>query len=253
MKKRFNKAWKLAILLLALISIGCEDKNELPEVIASFTQTIDVKTGTVTFINTSENATSYEWNFGDQTTSKEINPTKIFINGTHTVTLTAKNLAGTTSIFTDKFTIQVKDVIALPITFDDVQTKYEANLLNGASFRIIDNIKLSGVNANASKVGTITNNGKVFEGISFDFESAIHPDNEKIITMDFWSEIPVEVMLRLELGLVEPIESKITHSGNGWEMLTFNLGVDTTNYSRLIIFVDGPETTVGTFYIDNIK
>lgn len=43
----------------------------------------------IAFNNTSQNATSYEWNFGDGTTSNEQNPTKMFYYpGTYNVTLT---------------------------------------------------------------------------------------------------------------------------------------------------------------------
>lgn len=44
----------------------------------------------IAFNNTSENATSYQWNFGDGTTSNEQSPTKMFYYpGTYNVTLTA--------------------------------------------------------------------------------------------------------------------------------------------------------------------
>jgi len=46
----------------------------------------------IAFNNTSKNATSYEWNFGDGTTSTEQSPTKMFYYpGTYNVTLTTIN------------------------------------------------------------------------------------------------------------------------------------------------------------------
>ncbi|MDX1913268.1 MAG: PKD domain-containing protein [Saprospiraceae bacterium] len=52
---------------------------------------------TVTFTNTSQNATSYAWNFGDGNTSNEANPTHTYgAPGTYNVSLAATNNCGTT-------------------------------------------------------------------------------------------------------------------------------------------------------------
>jgi PKD repeat protein len=51
--------------------------------------------GTVSFSNSSTNATQYSWNFGDNKTSTETNPTHTYAtNGTYTVLLTALNPCG---------------------------------------------------------------------------------------------------------------------------------------------------------------
>ncbi len=50
---------------------------------------------TVAFVNASQNATSYLWNFGDGSTSTDANPTHIYAeDGTYTVILTATNACG---------------------------------------------------------------------------------------------------------------------------------------------------------------
>jgi len=65
--------------------------NTVP--VAGFTSTADLLE--VTFTNTSTNATSYEWDFGDSQTSTEENPVHTYTNdGTYTVTLTATNVCG---------------------------------------------------------------------------------------------------------------------------------------------------------------
>jgi PKD repeat protein len=58
-----------------------------------------------TFSNTSSNAASYSWNFGDNTTSTDPNPTHTYpADGVYTVILTATNPCGT-STFTQTVTI----------------------------------------------------------------------------------------------------------------------------------------------------
>ncbi|MBU3661108.1 MAG: PKD domain-containing protein [Flavobacteriales bacterium] len=55
---------------------------------------------TINFINNSSNATSYEWNFGDGSTSDLLSPSHIYNNTEigYTVTLTATNAAGCTDV-----------------------------------------------------------------------------------------------------------------------------------------------------------
>ncbi|MCL2650140.1 MAG: PKD domain-containing protein [Candidatus Azobacteroides sp.] len=62
----------------------------------------------VAFINTSVNATSYSWDFGDGASSKETNPDHTYVSeGTYTVTLIAENDANETSSATS--TIKIYD------------------------------------------------------------------------------------------------------------------------------------------------
>jgi PKD repeat protein len=68
--------------------------NTVPETFWSFDQNL----GTVTFTNTSANATSYEWTFGDGETSAEENPVHVYqSSGEFEVTMTAFNECGFTS------------------------------------------------------------------------------------------------------------------------------------------------------------
>ena len=68
--------------------------NTVPEATWTYAQNL----GTVTFANTSANAASYEWNFGDSETSTEENPVHVYqSSGEFEVTLTASNECGFTS------------------------------------------------------------------------------------------------------------------------------------------------------------
>jgi len=109
------KIFKRSALLICLLCIGlsfqsCEedDTGISTELLARFTQTINQSKGTVTFINLSENATSYTWDFGDGTSSKVINPEKTYkTSGTYDVKLTANNQNNETTIFQDIIEIEI--------------------------------------------------------------------------------------------------------------------------------------------------
>ena len=63
--------------------------------VANFTATVNAATRTVTFANTSTNAASFKWEFGDNTTSTATAAPKTYeAPGTYTVTLTAFGALG---------------------------------------------------------------------------------------------------------------------------------------------------------------
>ncbi|WP_420400202.1 PKD domain-containing protein [Flagellimonas sp.] len=254
MKQLLNKAKVLCLMILAVSYLGCEEDDEgnvLPEVLAGFTQLTTEGTGTVSFINTSENADNYEWDFGDGTTSTEIDPIKTYGTGTYTVSLTASNAAGGSDTFEDELVILVPEAVALPITFDGANVVYDASTFNGAAFEVVDNPAPGGSNDTASKVGAITNSGAAFEGFFFDLGAPIDLSTDKTIQMNFWADAAIDVLLKLEEGTGAATEVTASHGGSGWEMLSFDFTSE-DSFSRFTMFVDGPGTTAGTFYIDDI-
>lgn len=93
------------LILFAIASMtSCkDDEEEEPEVLASFTAVADGLT--VTFTNTSQNAATYLWDFGDQETSTEVNPVHTYGSlGTFTVVLKAYSPKGKLHTFTDDVT-----------------------------------------------------------------------------------------------------------------------------------------------------
>jgi PKD repeat protein len=95
------------LLLSALLLAGCSksESNDPTTVTATFSA--DKVNGNspliVKFTNTSANATSYEWSFGDGSTSKEQDPTHTFSNSSFTepksftVSLTSTGANGATA------------------------------------------------------------------------------------------------------------------------------------------------------------
>ena len=253
MKQLIKRVKQISVLILIISLMGCEeDENNYPIVVAGFTYTLNADTGTVTFINISENANTYEWDFGDESSSTLINPVKVFTNGTYTITLKAKNVAGASDSFEDDVIISIPDPIALPVTFDDPAVAYDVATFSGTSFEILDNPDVSGTNDKASKVGAITNSGAAYEGINFDLGTQIDFTTDKTITMNFWADAGVDVLLKLEQGTGPDIEVTASHGGTGWEMINFDFN-SSDKYVRVTLFVDGPGTTAGTFYIDDIE
>ncbi|MDZ7806637.1 MAG: hypothetical protein U5K71_05940 [Gracilimonas sp.] len=73
------------------------------------------------------------------------------------------------------------------------------------------------------------------------------------ITADVYSNSAIPVLLKFEAGVggVADIELTANHTGTGWEELTWSFS-STDQYGRIVFFMDGPGTTAGTFYLDNI-
>lgn len=170
MKQLLKKVKQISMLLLVISILGCEnnDDDNYPEVTAGFTYTINVDTGTVTFINTSVNSRNYFWTFGDGTSSTEINPIKTLTRGEYLVTLKATNVAGASDTYED--TIVISDVGAPIITLLGETTM---NIMIGGTFtdpgatamddvdgNITANIVVGGdaVNVNAAGTYIITYN-----------------------------------------------------------------------------------------------
>ncbi|TYA84325.1 PKD domain-containing protein [Seonamhaeicola marinus] len=252
--KKIMKTFKyISVLILALAFIGCEEDDVvLPKVIAGFTYTVDIDNGVVTFINISENANTYTWNFGDGTSSTLINPVKAYENGTYTITLNANNVAGASNVFEDEITILIPEVATIPISFDGANTKYEATTFGGASFAIVDNPDPTGANTSTGKVAEITNSGAAWEGFYFDLGAPLDLSTLKTVKTLFWSNTSVDLLLKLEEGNGADVEVTASHGGTGWEEVYFTFD-SASSFNRFTMFVDGPGTTAGKFYIDDIS
>ena len=113
-KKNYKLLGKfMSLLLFATILTFTSCKKDEPDVtgnpIASYQYEVsETNSLEVSFMNFSQNATSYSWNFGDSNTSTEENPTHVYSTfGTYTVVLTATNSTGASANFSQ--TIQVQD------------------------------------------------------------------------------------------------------------------------------------------------
>ena len=248
------KHWKHFLFLSILTMVlGCESDDNTPdiEVKAAFTYTVDGTT--VSFINISENASTYVWEFGDDATSTEKSPTHAYATeGTYTVKLTAKDNSGQSNTASKTIMLEAKEKFSLPITFDNANLDYDFAEFGGAVDAIVDNPNLSGSNDSASKVMEITNSGVEWEGAAKTLDVEIDFATDKRVSMDVYATSAIPVLLKFEVdGTQTATEISVDHGGTGWETLNFDFN-SSAKYNKVAIFIDGPGKTTGKFYVDNI-
>ena len=113
--KRFKARQKFyqAVMLLGVFSVfmfsSCKEEEIIEDPVASFQYEISEENFLqVSFMNFSQNAETYSWNFGDGETSTEENPVHTYAEvGNYTVVLTATNSAGVSATFQEL--IEIKD------------------------------------------------------------------------------------------------------------------------------------------------
>ncbi len=106
----------LVLSALLLTTVGCVEELELPEAgslpdltppSASFSATESENFLIYSFSNTSKSATTYAWNFGDNGTSTEAEPTHEFpAIGRYTVTLVASDNLGVSNSFSKDINVE---------------------------------------------------------------------------------------------------------------------------------------------------
>lgn len=235
---------------------------------------------TITVSATADYATLFDVYFGDVENEEpvQIMPGEsvehTYEPGVYEVTVVARG-AGAATTEEDMIVIvpEPSDPLKLPVTFDEGTVNYAAGTFGGTSFEVVTNPDLSGVNSEESNVGAITNAGNNWEGIAFTLGEPVDFSGEaKTISMKFWSDVELPVLLKFEGGVNDERQTEVTamHGGTGWEVVTFNFATDaiksyidgtqgagepfvpTGQYATMVIFVDGPGTAAGTFYIDDI-
>lgn len=111
------KKFLFFILIVPLIATSC--KKSPDPAIAEFTIEVngDAEVGKdVHFINTSKNAVSYEWNFGDGYSSTDENPDYIYNStGKYTITLTATGADGSKSDATADIDILIPTLLVVEV------------------------------------------------------------------------------------------------------------------------------------------
>ncbi|GAB5555832.1 MAG: hypothetical protein SchgKO_00450 [Schleiferiaceae bacterium] len=113
-----------------LPGVGSIPDNTPPQASFTYVQLSPSNYLEVTFSNTSISATDYLWEFGDDSTSTELEPVHVFPgDGTYTVKLTASDKLGVTSVFEMEITLTPPAVFIPPI----FENSFEDGQLSGGS------------------------------------------------------------------------------------------------------------------------
>ena len=114
-KTRFMQVFLLiaSFAFFALASCSKDDDEPAADPIASFQYEVSEDNHLeVKFMNFSQNAVSYSWDFGDGNSSTEENPTHIYDEAdTYVVTLTATNADGVSRDFSETIILEDPDVV----------------------------------------------------------------------------------------------------------------------------------------------
>jgi PKD repeat protein len=164
-----NRLWLYPAILLGIVSltiIACNEDEPVKKNAASFSATvgsfkITAPTGIqVTFTNTSENATTFSWDFGDGSAlSTEESPTHVYdLPGTYTVELSTGAAVGANPVVSVK---SIDVVVTDP-------TASLTNLVQGGQFETAD---ASSWTVIYSGQGTTTAGVKVFNHVNYTFGS----------------------------------------------------------------------------------
>ncbi len=134
------------------------------------------------------------------------------------------------------------------------------NSFNGAQF----NVALDPVDP-TNTVGEWTNNGSTWEGAYIQLPESVFFDTLKIITLRYYSSNPTAntILMKLEDNLNVDVEVDQTVTASGWTTLVFdfsqareagtpNIVNATGSYEKMVLFFNGPTSTTGTFYLDDI-
>lgn len=265
----------LSILIISFSMISCEDNESGVELIgldAAFITEIEART--ITFINASNNASSYEWDFGNGDTSIAVNPVVTFDNGTYNVTLKAYDANGNSDTFQDTFVIDVAIC-----TDETAENSDPANgdinwtflTTGGTTFdafgdiggSIVDNPVLDNVNSSCNvykyeKLGgcqTWSGTGTAL-ATSLDFSAT----SNKVFKMKVLAETQItDVTLRLEFmpfPNTEPSQERvasITQLGE-WQELTFDFtDVPSGTFQSMIVYFERNAPCDGDiYYFDDI-
>ena len=267
MKQFINSVKQISILILTISLFGCtSDDSKFPEVVAGFTYTLNPATGTVTFINTSENARNYVWNFGDKTNSTEIDPIKTYVAGKYTVVLTAKNEAGASATFESVITILPPPIICTPETAQslaaaDFNVTFQAEnttatiVADGAAIIRVTNPDFDNAINKSCQVGKITRDAALqYANNQFNFASKLDFASKTGFKIKVWSAIPeTSVTVKLE-GTGSTEKTVKTTKTSAWEELTFDFtAADSNKFNKIVLFFNIGTNTPGVFYIDDFR
>ena len=249
-----KKSIKILSLFITLISfLACDNSDNdvvnQNELVAKYTFVKESMPGKVTFINTSENANSFVWDFGDNTTSTIQNPVKTYTQtGEYTVKLTATNNAtGASSTYVSNVSIFV----------------FAGGLVSNGNFESGTSPWTSGVTNAISSSLLISQEGNTYFSVNvtavgspFDVNLshiAINMTEGKTyrLTFDAWSNVNRIMVVGIGLSGNPFTNQTVTRNlTTTVENFSIDLVANFTNTNSRVIFDMG--SAIGKVNIDNV-
>jgi PKD repeat protein len=271
--REFSKSLFMAFALFAglgMIITSCSDET-LP--VASFTS--EATDLAVAFTNTSTDATSYSWDFGDGNTSTDANPSNTYAAaGTYTVTLTATNDDGSDSA-EESITVEgaavlcedADNTVSPDISYTWATDTGDATadaFFEGFGGYVAERVDNPDQTGNEScYVMKITRGtgcetwGGAGQQLGGRVDFATQPTT---ITLDVWGAA-TDVTLVFEKDPFPDTDPKVTQTVNmtksdEWETLTFDFSGDAGNgdtYGNLILYITRDQGCADeVYYVDNL-
>lgn len=212
---------------------------------------------TVTFTNSSLDADTYMWDFGDGNTSTEANPMHTYAaDGIYDVMLTAKNSTSEESI-TKKLFLNVKGITEFTI---DHETDVTWNVFGGSAVEIVDNPDKSGINT-SNKVLKLTHGHETWAGIITDLGGLLDFTGKTKLKVKLWAPSTGTLKYKIEAAGGSPsqeIDLNVA-TAQQWIELEWDLSTDlngnaveSDKYSGLVLFPGWNTTTPDVYYIDDV-
>lgn len=248
------KSIKIVSLFFVLLSfIACDISDEevdaLGETVAKYTFVREDSPGKITFINTSENADSYLWNFGDGTSATTKNPVKIFsFTGDYEVTLTAINTnTGVTRSYTSIVSVFV----------------FQGGLITNGDFETGTTPWTLGVTTALNSGLLLTNNGNTYFSIPVNavgnpFDVNLSQKGLNLtqgityrLTFDAWSDVDRSIIVGIGLSGAPFTNQTVTRNLTPTvQNFSIDLVANFTNSNSRVIFDLG--AAIGRVNIDNV-
>lgn len=212
---------------------------------------------TVTFTNTSRNATSYTWDFGDGNTSTDENPVHTYAaDGVYSVTLTASD-GSDESVTTVALELNVTPITDFVI---DHETAVTWDVFGGSAVEIVANPDASGINTSAN-VLKLTHGNETWAGILTQLDGPLDFTGKTKLKVKLWAPATGTLKFKLEgAGGTPNQEIDLTvDKANEWVELAWDLTTDINGnavasnaYSRVVLFPGWDTTTADVYYVDDI-
>ncbi|AJR04801.1 T9SS type A sorting domain-containing protein [Siansivirga zeaxanthinifaciens] len=217
--------------------------------VANFTEVTSVSNLMATFTNTSTDATSYSWDFGDGTTSSDANPAAhaYAYKGQYLVSLTASSTEGSNT-FTKEIFVGAVNTPVSDFSFD---FSLPTPLRNE---RLLDYVEAGGV-ATASGV-----NDDWWSQIKYIHNAGIDlSSGDRGFSIDVNGPRTSTLTIKVESGGTEHAVIADYTTPNVWQTLTFDFSsFSSTNNTKIAVFFDiqtnfdaGVDPAQNVFQLDN--